>query len=114
MFNLDQAIAAWRQQMSAGGIKTRAILDELESHLRDDIEQQLRSGIAAQSAFENAAREIGQPYALKTEFAKVGATTWPLRGKIKRLVLGFLGWGDNISFPPLNDFTAGARATLDF
>jgi hypothetical protein len=113
MFNLDQAIAAWRQQMSAGGVKTRAILDELESHLRDDIEQQIRSGIAAQSAFENAVQRIGQPYALKTEFAKVGATPWPLRRKIKRLVLGFLGWGDTISFPPLNDFTAGARATLD-
>ena len=40
MFNLDQSIAAWRQQMVAGGIKSPRVLDELESHLRDDVEEQ--------------------------------------------------------------------------
>lgn len=37
MFNLEQSIADWRRQMLATGIKTPAPLDELESHLREDI-----------------------------------------------------------------------------
>jgi len=70
MFNLDQAIAEWRGQMLAGGIKTPVPLDELESHLRDDVEQQVRSGLNAEQSFETAVRRIGEAHALKIEFAK--------------------------------------------
>lgn len=70
MFNLDQAIAQWRRQMLAAGIKTPVPLEELESHLRDEIEQQMRSGLSAQHAFEAAARRIGEAPALRLEFAK--------------------------------------------
>jgi hypothetical protein len=70
MFNLDQAIAEWRQQMAAGGIKTPAVLDELESHLRDDAEQQMRAGTGAERAFDAAVKKIGPAGALKSEFKK--------------------------------------------
>lgn len=70
MFNLDQAISEWRQQMLAAGINTPVPLDELESHLRDDIEQQIRSGVRAQQAFEAAVQRMGQARALKREFKK--------------------------------------------
>ncbi|MDB6122598.1 MAG: clpC [Pedosphaera sp.] len=113
MFNLEQAISEWRKQMSAGGIKTSEVLDELESHLRDDIEQQIRSGTTAQPAFEAAIQRIGQAHALKTEFAKAGEAKWALRRKIKTAIMRFLGWGGVASFPPLNDFNASARATLE-
>jgi hypothetical protein len=39
MFNLEQAISEWRRQMIAVGIKTPVPLEELESHLREDVEQ---------------------------------------------------------------------------
>jgi hypothetical protein len=68
MFNLDQAIQEWRRQMSAGGVKASAALDELESHLREDIAQQLRSGSKADEAFKIASERIGSPARLKTEF----------------------------------------------
>jgi hypothetical protein len=42
MFNLEQSIAK-RRQMLAVGIKTPVPLDELESQLRDDVEQQVQS-----------------------------------------------------------------------
>ncbi|MDB6122597.1 MAG: hypothetical protein JWQ71_1590 [Pedosphaera sp.] len=74
MFNFENAIAAWRKQMSAGGIKTSVVLDELETHLRDDVEQQLRSGINAQQTFESAAQHIGKAVTLKNEFSKVDHT----------------------------------------
>jgi hypothetical protein len=74
MVNLDQAIAEWRRQMLADGVKTPVPLDELESHLRDDIEEQLRSGVDALQAFEAAVARVGQARALKAEFEKAGGT----------------------------------------
>lgn len=74
MFNLDTAITEWRRQMLAAGIKTPVPLEELESHLRDDIEQQVQSGLTAQQAFEIAVRRIGQAQSLKIEFKKVANT----------------------------------------
>ena len=44
MFDIEKSIADWRRQMLAAGIKTPAPLDELESHLRDEIEHQMNSG----------------------------------------------------------------------
>jgi leader peptidase (prepilin peptidase) / N-methyltransferase len=72
MFNLDQAVVEWRRQMLATGIKTPVPLDELENHLRDDVEQRVRSGASAQQAFEAAVLGIGQADTLKREFTKVG------------------------------------------
>ena len=40
MFDLEQSIADWRRQMLAAGIKTPVPLEELESHLREEIERQ--------------------------------------------------------------------------
>ena len=74
MLNLDQSIADWRRQMAAGGIKSHRVLDELESHLRDDIEEQTRSGLDAPQAFKAAIQRIGRAGELKAEFAKVGRT----------------------------------------
>jgi hypothetical protein len=36
MFDLEQAIADWREQMLAAGVKTPVPLVELESHLLDE------------------------------------------------------------------------------
>ena len=70
MFKLDQAISEWRRQMTAGGVKNSAVLDELESHLREDVERQTRSGVEAQKAFEAAVKKIGPASALRNEFKK--------------------------------------------
>ena len=70
MFDLEQAIADWRQQMLAAGIKTPVPLEELEIHLREEIERQMQSGTNEQRAFEMAALQIGQADVLKTEFVK--------------------------------------------
>lgn len=72
MFDLDHAISDWREQLASDGIRFPEVLDELESHLRDDIEQQMRSEIGEAQAFQNAIRDVGQPSLLKTEFAKTG------------------------------------------
>src|SRR5689334_15542581 len=71
MFDLDKAIAEWRKQMLAAGIKAPVPLDELEIHLREEVEQQVRSGLSAREAFETAAQRMGQASRLKVEFKKV-------------------------------------------
>jgi hypothetical protein len=70
MFDLDQAIEEWRQQMLAAGIKSPVPLEELESHLRDDIEEQLRTGVSAQAAFNAAIARLGRADVLKSEFKR--------------------------------------------
>jgi hypothetical protein len=70
MFDLDRAISEWREQLASKGIGSPEVLDELESHLREDIEDQRRLGTGEQGSFEGAVQRIGQAGLLKTEFAK--------------------------------------------
>ena len=74
MPDLEERIAAWRQQMAASGIVSPQVLDELESHLRDDIERRLRSGTNPPAAFAEAVERIGHAAELKSEFGKINDT----------------------------------------
>jgi hypothetical protein len=70
MPELEERIVAWRRQMLAAGIEAPMALDELESHLREGVEQRMRSGLTASQAFEAAVHQLGTPQALKIEFVK--------------------------------------------
>ena len=85
MFDLEQAIGNWRQNMLAVGVKTPAPLEELESHLREEIEQRINSGLSPQSAFVVAAQEIGKAHMLENEFNKVSGTSIAQ----ERIMIGF-------------------------
>ncbi len=74
MFDLERAISDWRRRMLTAGIQTPVPLEELEAHLREDVEQQLRSGLGAQQAFEISTARIGEPALIRTEFKKTGTT----------------------------------------
>src|ERR1041385_2688392 len=71
MFDLEQAISRWRKRMIADGIKSATILDELETHLRDEVDEQMRAGMEPADAFRKATQRLGQGTLLKTEFAKL-------------------------------------------
>src|SRR5271154_2784676 len=86
MFDLEKSIVDWRQQMLAAGIKTPVPLEELEIHLRDEIERQMKSGLNEQEIFNSAVQKIGQGEALKAEFKKIGEQ------KIGRIILLIIGW----------------------
>jgi hypothetical protein len=81
MFDLEQSIADWRKQMLAAGIKTPTPLEELEIHLRESIEQQIKSGLNEQKAFEVAVGRFGQANSLKTEFKKASSADKEQLGK---------------------------------
>ncbi len=73
MFNLEQSIAEWRKQMLAAGINKPALVEELESHLREEIERRIKAGINVQNAFEIATQQIGEAGGIKAEFGKIDA-----------------------------------------
>ncbi len=101
MFNLEHAIADWRRQMLAAGIKTPVPLNELENHLRDDVEQQMRSGSGAQQAFEAAVQGIGQAAVLECEFDKVGGTK-QAQARVKHAILTLAGIPNHYLGTPMN------------
>ena len=74
MVDLEQAIADWRQQMLAAGIKTPVPLEELENHLREEIERQTGAGLSEMETFKASVRKIGLAQAVQGEFRKVEAT----------------------------------------
>jgi hypothetical protein len=82
MFDLEKSIAEWRRQMLAAGIKSPVPLDELEIHLREDLERRLEFGLSAQTAFPVAVERIGQGNLLKMEFKKVDGLDKPQRRRI--------------------------------
>ena len=88
MFDLEQSIADWREQMLAAGIKSPVPLEELETHLREDVEEWMHSGVTAQQAFETTVRQIGQGEMLQPEFARAGETIYE---QLKRLVCALVG-----------------------
>ena len=100
MFNLEQAIADWRRQMLAAGVKTPVPLEELESHLRDEVKHQIESGLSERQAFETAVQRIGQANVLKREFKKVERS---FMTKILMVLLGIFGVlaGTGLIFPAL-------------
>jgi hypothetical protein len=82
MFNLEQSITEWRRQMLNAGIKTPVPMEELESHLREDIDNQVRAGASAQQAFDAAVLGIGRAGLLRREFAKVDVVGQALKRKL--------------------------------
>ena len=65
MSNLEQAIAEWRRRMANGAVKSADVLDELESHLRDEVEQQVCCGSDPERAFNSAILRMRTTRALR-------------------------------------------------
>lgn len=74
MRELDKGIAEWRKRMAAGGVKRSAVLDELESHLREEIRARMAAGASEDDAFKLAAVRMGDPASVRREFGKIKIT----------------------------------------
>ena len=108
MFNLEQSISEWRGQMLSAGVKNSDILDELESHLREDLVRRVQSGESEEQAFEGAVQGVGQASLLKHEFAKLSGKKWEWLRKLKSIMAEAFA-----PVPSLSTFTPGARWTLE-
>ncbi|MCX6953858.1 MAG: permease prefix domain 1-containing protein [Verrucomicrobia bacterium] len=75
MQDLEHKIAAWRARLSAALPGQEETVRELEEHLRDHIDGQIRRGRSADDAFAQGVARLGAPRALAREFARV-ETGW--------------------------------------
>jgi hypothetical protein len=76
MFDLNRAIANWRQDMLASGVRPLEALEELETHLRDVFEQNVQAGVERPQAFQLAVEQMGSSTDLATEFQKLQPSAW--------------------------------------
>lgn len=90
MPDLNAQIEEWRRTMLAAGIPSPTDLDELEAHLRDDVEWQMREGVGAEKAFEAAVQRLGSASALGAEFAKVRWAMSALERRITWILGGII------------------------
>jgi len=89
MPSLKDLISDWRNTMTATGRVSGETLDELENHLRENVDQLVRSGMSEPEAFERAVRELGGARTLAAEFQKLDELAeldpwswWPVKAVI--------------------------------
>ena len=87
MFDLAQAITDWRNQMLAAGLQTPVPLEELEIHLREEIERQMKAGLNEQDAFTSAVQKLGSAHTVQNEFMKVDKIHSALKWKLMEIGL---------------------------
>ncbi len=89
MFDLEKAIAAWRHQFQYSRFFHRKDLDELERHIRDQVQYLVGRGWSEQAAFGEAIREMGGLPDAEAEYRKV---YW-LKLQRNRALIRELFWG---------------------
>ncbi len=88
-FDLNEAIARWRENLAASPVVSADQLDELEVHLRDSVRALQAKGLAEEEACLLAARRLGNSTELACEFGKVNRplvwrwrAVWMLAGMV--------------------------------
>ena len=71
MFQLDNAIENWRNGLLQNQSMQDSDIDELESHLRDEVDSLMLGGFSDEEAFMVSAHRMGDHQAVGQEFAKV-------------------------------------------
>lgn len=76
MHKLEELIAEWRKTMMAAPNVSHETLDELENHLRENVDQLVRSGMTEAEAFQRAVTQLGGARMIAAEFQKLEQGTW--------------------------------------
>jgi hypothetical protein len=71
MPDIDGWITEWRRSMAKHFSDREEVLDELEGHLRDEVEQLTQAGYPPEKALRMAMARLGQPGEIAAEFAKI-------------------------------------------
>lgn len=70
MFNLEEAISSWRLQLQGASRLLDSHAEELESHLRDGIDELTSPSLSIEEAFLLASSRLGSVESLASEFRK--------------------------------------------
>jgi hypothetical protein len=94
MFDLEARIRQWRAALSDALGERGDVLDELESHLREEFARLTLAGKPGEEAWSAALAKLGTPEQLATEFGKLPVR--PLRwapGLVILALYGFIAMG---------------------
>jgi hypothetical protein len=70
VFDLNRQIDLWKRAFAARRTCSTDELEELESHLREEIEVMIAAGLSPEKAFAQGISRLGDPVAVCCEFAK--------------------------------------------
>lgn len=92
MQQLEPKFAAWRRALNPA--ITEAAAEELESHLRAVVDEQIAAGKSPDEAFTLAVQRLGNPADVSREFAKARSQTWlPVKLALVAVVIISLALG---------------------
>ena len=89
MFELEKAIKNWRCSLLQNQNLLESDVDELESHLRDEVDSLMLAGLSVEEAFMISTHRIGDSEVVGQEFTKVNPSlAW--RRRVFWMFLGVL------------------------
>lgn len=89
MFNLNESIKGWKAKLGNCDSFTGNDIEELESHLLDEIESLKEKDLSEEEAFYVASNRLGEVDLLSSEFSKVNEKPMYLR-KVAWLLGGYI------------------------
>jgi len=112
MFDLNKAISSWRIGLSERQTCEKSDIDEMESHLREEIDSLTASKLSEQEAFLVATQRLGDTNSLAAEFAKVNTSIlwrkrlfWAGAGLLSYIVATYIAKCASTGFVLLARFT---------
>lgn len=91
MFDLNEEISMWRSNLTLSETLGGSDIDELESHLREEIESLVSRSLSEKEAFWLARRRLGGVDDLSGEFAKINKSA-VLRERLFWMAAGVLAY----------------------
>ncbi|HXE53880.1 MAG TPA: permease prefix domain 1-containing protein, partial [Tepidisphaeraceae bacterium] len=76
MFDLEDNIRAWRQAVTELFARHVECVDELESHIREEFDRLIASGISPQDAWQTALGRLGDPRKIADDLATLDRSAW--------------------------------------
>jgi hypothetical protein len=89
MFNLNEQIGKWRENLAQSHMLGTADIDELESHLREEIQSLKQLKLSDEEALLISAHRLGNTSNLSNEYAKINRGRI-LRQKTSWMIIGVL------------------------
>lgn len=91
MRNVEEQIEQWRNALQASDAFGTSDIDELEGHLREEMERLRALGLSPTESFLIASHRLGETRTLESEYQKVNARRRPLR-HLSWMVFGVLAY----------------------
>lgn len=88
-FSLEDSLNLWKKELAKSSVMTTENIEELESHLRDEMDELTLTGLSLEEAFIIAKKRIGSANTLTREFYKVNRK-YHLKSKLMPYLQGIL------------------------